>query len=226
MAYYDFTKTSFVRGMQCPKLIFLDRNRKEFATPPDAETMERFKKGRIFEKQVKDTFEGGFDMSCCGCNFWKKEYVEKTKQILDSHEQCVIFEAGLYSQNEGILILTDVLRKNADGSYDIFEIKHSSALNTAIKWDLSLQYHVCKSVLGNIRSFNVVLREDDADGNWCPKIEDQLDFAKEREPEVLKHLEEFRPLLTGTEPQISIGEQCEKPYKCNFKEYCEKSRQK
>lgn len=220
MPYYNFTKTSFVRGIQCPKLIFLDRNKKDLATPPDADKLALFKKGRQFEKQVKDTFKGGIDMACCGHKFWGKEYVEQTRRILDSHEQCVIFEAGLYCESEGILILTDVLRKNVDGSYDVFEIKLSSALNSAIEWDLSLQYHVCRQILGDIKSFNVVLREDDADGNWHHKIEDKLDFVKGRESEVVDYLEKFRPLLAGPEPEIPMGEQCEKPYECNYKEYC------
>ena len=226
MQYYDFTKTSFVRGVQCPKLIFLDRNKKNLATPPDEATLELFKKGRQFEKQVKDSFADGVDMGSYGIKFWTKQYAEATKRVLDKEFQCTIFEAGLFYQAEGILILTDVLRKNLDGTYDVFEIKLSSGINSAIEWDLSLQYYVCKRVLGDIKSFNVVLREDDANGNWVPKIVNKLDFVKSKEKEVDEYLKKFKPLLNGPEPQIPMGEQCEKPYKCNFIDYCKNHCQK
>ena len=46
---YLFTKTAFVRGMQCKKLVYLDKYCSKLRTPPDAETLARFKKGRDFE---------------------------------------------------------------------------------------------------------------------------------------------------------------------------------
>ncbi len=60
--FYTFTKTSFVRGMQCRKLVYLDKYCSKLRTPPDMDTLLRFSKGREFEQKFKDLFPNAVDV--------------------------------------------------------------------------------------------------------------------------------------------------------------------
>lgn len=153
--FYTFTKTSFVRGMQCRKLVYLDKYCSKLRTPPDKETLLRFRKGREFEQKFKDLFPNAVDVKK-HCSIRSIKYVEFTNSVLATKGCVELFEAGVLHGD--ILVLTDVLRKNEDGTYDVFEVKHSEKINSAIAWDVAVQYYVCKNALGNINSFNVVNR--------------------------------------------------------------------
>jgi hypothetical protein len=211
--FYNFSKTSFVRGIQCRKILFLDKYKSSLKTPPDADTRARFASGIEFEARYKSTFPGAVNMKE-RFKYTSPEYVEATSQLLGNEGEVTVFEAAIMYKD--VLVLTDVLRKNADGTYDIFEVKHSDKVNTAIEWDLSVQYYVCKNALRNIRTFNLVNRVGEADF----AVTDYKAFAEERLPEVERCLAEFRDVLQGLEPEVEMGPQCEEPYKCDFQNYC------
>ena len=214
-SFYTFSKTSFVRGMQCRKMLYLDKYKSNLKTPPDAETLRRFNAGHSFEAVFKSTFPNGVDMKQ-RFRYPTSEYVNTTIQLLGNKEEVIIFEAAiLYSD---VLVLTDVLRKNADGSHDIFEVKHSDKINSAIEWDLSVQYYVCKNALRNIHTFNLVNRVGESDF----AVTNMLDFAEKHLPEVEQHLSEFRDVLQGFEPEMEMGAHCDSPYQCDFKNYFKK----
>ena len=116
-------------------------------------------------------------------------------------------------------MLTDVLEKNTDGSYTIYEIKNSVDFKDVHLRDLSVQYFVCKNRLVNIREFNLVLKIENDDNsfkiiNLTQQLEDNMSF-------VAKNISIFKNILTqSSEPQIDMGNQCDYPYECDFKEYC------
>ena len=210
---YLFTKTAFVRGMQCKKLVYLDKYCSKLRTPPDAETLARFKKGRDFETAFKDLFPNAVDVKQ-HYKIVSEKYIDFTQTLLDKEGKMELFEAGILYDK--MLVLTDVLRKNEDGSYDIFEVKHSEKINSAIAWDLAVQYYVCKHKLHRINTFNVVTRVNETEFLVVDKkeeLEEKLDI-------VSAHIKEFEEILQGFEPDIPMGEQCENPYPCDFRKYC------
>ena len=210
---YLFTKTAFVRGMQCRKLIYLDKYCSKLRTPPDAETLARFKKGRDFETAFKDLFPNAVDVKQYH-KIVSEKYIDFTQTLLDKEGKMELFEAGILYDK--VLVLTDVLRKNEDSSYDIFEVKHSEKINSAIAWDLAVQYYVCKHKLHRINTFNVVTRVNETEFLVVDKkeeLEEKLDI-------VSAHIKEFEEILQGFEPDIPMGEQCENPYPCDFRKYC------
>lgn len=214
-SFYNFSKTSFVRGIQCRKLIYLDKYKKQFKTPPDAETLARFDRGRDFEAVFKSKFANGLDVKA-RYKYPSIECVQYTTSLLSQPGEVVLFEANIFHAD--ILVLTDVLRKNADGTIDIFEVKHSDKVNSAIEWDLPIQYYVCKNALGDMRTFNLVNRKEGTEFDFV--ITDMKEACEARMPEVEAYLAEFREVLQGFEPEVEMGPQCEEPYKCDFQNYC------
>lgn len=213
-AKHILSKSTFVRGVQCKKSLFLNRYKPKLKTPHDSITIDLFNKGRDFEALFKAQFPNGIDL---GLKLGKSisKYPSHTESILENNQTVTIFEAGII-HNE-VLILTDVLHKEGS-AFSIYEIKLSRTLSDTIKWDLALQYYVCKSVLKNIKAFNVVLREEQNGFN----IIDLKDELEERQTEVIANISEFKAVLASkSEPIVSIGEHCNKPYACDFKAHCE-----
>jgi hypothetical protein len=175
--------------------------------------LARFKKGRDFETAFKDLFPNAVDVKQYH-KIVSEKYIDFTQTLLDKEGKMELFEAGILYDK--VLVLTDVLRKNEDGSYDIFEVKHSEKINSAIEWDLAVQYYVCKHKLHRINTFNVVTRVNETEFIVVDKKEE----LEEKLETVRIHIKEFEEILQGFEPDIRMGEQCESPYSCDFQDYC------
>ncbi len=208
------SKSTFLMGMQCEKLLYLNRFAPHLKTPPDKHTLRLFDMGKAFEQKYKSQFSRAVDMKELLKNRFSL-YPAETRMAIDAFREVVIFEAGLLFKE--VLVLTDVLIKNMDGSFSVYEIKLNPELTQAIWWDLSIQYYVCKNSLPNIRSFNLV--SPDSEGgfsvvNYQSELENQIPFTEER-------IERFKSVFDlSAPPQVEMGLRCERPYKCGFSNYC------
>lgn len=52
---WQLSKSSFVKGNQCTKYLYLDKYKKNERTPVDKETQARFDRGHEFEDAVRNT---------------------------------------------------------------------------------------------------------------------------------------------------------------------------
>lgn len=224
---YILSKSTYIRGLQCYKSLYLNKHFPKLRTPPSKETMILFGKGRDFEAKFKATFEKALDVKAFLGNsfddypFFTESLLNQSFDFESGEHETVLFEAG-FIFNE-ILVLTDVLKQNADGSFSIFEVKLSTEMNNTILSDLSIQYYVCKSKLKNIKDFNVVLRT--ADDNF--NVIDFKDALEENITVVEENIKIMKTILNKVhEPKIDMGQHCEKPYQCDYKEYCLKQNSK
>jgi CRISPR/Cas system-associated exonuclease Cas4 (RecB family) len=196
--------------------LYLNRYKPKEKTPHDSVTMDLFNKGRDFEALFKAQFPEGIDLSLKLGKLISK-YPSHTETLLENNSKITLFEAGII--HDDVLILTDVLVKE-EQDFSIYEIKLSRSLSDTIKWDMALQYYICKSVLKNIKAFNVVLREED---NKFKTI-NLTDELEARQNDVKNNILKFKSVLASkSEPPIPMGPHCNKPYTCEFKAYCERS---
>ena len=64
---WRLTKSSFVKGHQCLKYLYLDKHKKKEKTPPSAETRALFEQGHSFETSIRRKhFPGGISNSAVG----------------------------------------------------------------------------------------------------------------------------------------------------------------
>lgn len=216
---WKLSKTSFVKGKQCLKFLYLDKYKKDQKTQPSPETKELFKKGREFEASVrKKMFSNGIDVSK-GMASKFGYFFSYTNELLRNNSAITLFEATVIV--DSILVMVDMLNKDNDGNLDFYEIKLNSTLTEGILWDLSLQYYVVKKRFGNkVRSFNVVLRVGEEDWQVID-VKDRLEGLIEKTGDTGR--EYLQLLESNIEPEIAIGKHCDLPYKCDFKEYCAKA---
>jgi hypothetical protein len=179
------------------------------------ETQLKFAEGRNFEKTFKATFSNSIDVSKqLGSKI--DQYSILTQQLLNNNSEITLFEAGFI--HDEVLVLTDVLQKNKDNSYTIYEIKYSTELTDVIIQDIAIQYYVCSRILKNIKSVNIVLN-DGWDGFNIIDVTDSL--KKYDNKFIEQNIEDFKEIInSGIEPQITVGGHCERPYNCEYKDYC------
>jgi hypothetical protein len=87
-----------------------------------------------------------------------------------------------------------------------------------------IQYYVIKHKLLNIKTFNIVLRQEKGEGFNILDVKEKLDAQlTDSKKEFEMGIEHFKNVLKQkTMPAISAGEHCTNPYKCDFFEYCTK----
>ncbi len=87
------TKSNYLLGLQCSKLLWVTKNDKERIPKPDEGVKAKFKVGSLIGVIATKVFPEGIDLS----NLDFKENLEKTKEALK--ERKTIFEAGICKEN-------------------------------------------------------------------------------------------------------------------------------
>jgi len=202
-----------MKGLQCPKALFLNVYKPRLKTPFSAETKALMTDGRKFEATVREAFLPAIDVSkTLGPKF--AAYAQFTKGCLAKEGDLTLFEAGL--EHNKVLVLVDIL-KRIGNCYELYEIKRSTQLTPSILNDTAMQYVVAKNVLqAPIQSF-VILRVNEHDY----QITDVSQAVASLAPSITAEIEQQLQILAqGKEPLIATGPQCNSPYPCDFKSYC------
>lgn len=209
---YLLTKSKFIRGLQCHKALYLDVFHREVGKI-SAETKMKFFKGRSFEATYKATFPTAIDVSA---RLGKRidSYPKLTAELLAQEGEVILFEAG-FKYND-VLVLADVVKKLPNGNLIIHEVKGGSHVSETYQHDVAIQYYVINQCCPHIDAFCIVHN----DGNGGFVIEDQLNYAISQQPTIEQQVIEMKQVLAGGEPNIEMGDQCDNPYECPYKEYC------
>ena len=215
---WKLSKSSFIKGKQCAKYLFLDKHKKQEGTPPSKRLLALFRHGHEFEDRFRySEFPEGINLRHeLESSF--AYYNSKTRQLLNERDQCTLFEAGIIEDD--ILILMDVLHKNANGTFDFYEVKLHNKISEVIWQDVRIQYYVCKQRFGlAINSFHIVHR--DGENGWVTR--DVLGELEIMVQGIEIEVEEFKRVLKlKSVPDIEMGEQCRDPYLCPFVGYCKR----
>lgn len=220
---WKLTKSSFVKGNQCIKYLYLDKHKKQEKTPISKEKQELFNQGHTFEEIVRNNeFPDGINVKDKVGNF--AYFNSYTKYLLNTPSNQTIYEATIIEIE--VLVMCDVLIKDEKGDIHIFEIKLNTELNDAIISDLAIQYTICKKRFKDkLKSFNLILRKEDnffslilRKRKW--KIKNLTNELDKQIDNTLEKISQYMEILKNDEPTIPMGNQCYKPYKCEFIEYC------
>lgn len=205
------SKSKYIRGLQCDRALWLDVFNPRLARYT-SEQMRRFDRGREFEYAFKDTFPNGIDISA-ELKRNVDAYPELTTMYLDKEAEVDLFEAGfLYND---VLVLADVVRKNADGTLNIYEVKSGNVLSETYKRDAALQHYVI-SHCREINTFSIVYANPE--GGF---IKEELSTAlQEQHREIEKNIAAMKDILRHGEPATPTGQHCLEPYACPYQHYC------
>lgn len=146
------SKSEYMMFLKHPAWAWLKKHDKSKLPPIEPAQQAIFDEGKLFEKYAEQLFPDAVNLGFSNYD----EYVnlpEKTKQALNSGAK-TIFQGRFEIEN--ITCIVDVLVKNENDSFDLYEIKSSSHVKEEHKYDLAFQVVVLGKCGYKIRSVNVI----------------------------------------------------------------------
>lgn len=219
---HTLSKSTFVRGCQCEKSLYLNKYHKEFQSSISTNQEAVFWQGKEVGILARQLFPNGIDAS--PQNYFS--YVESIKKTKDAikKEEAVIYEAAFLFDD--VLAAVDILVNDGEG-WKAFEVKSSTEVKDTHILDAALQYYLIQNtgiILHDI--FIVHINNEYVRGE---ELETEKLFVKksilkevlELQTFIPQKIEELKAILKQNEiPVIEIGLQCYKPYPCDFLDYC------
>lgn len=211
------TKTDFMRGMQCPKMLWLDKHKPKLKVIPP-EVQEKLDAGNEFGDLAMGMFGPYEEMTVYrpGTHIPdKKAMVQRTAEHLDAGT-AVICEAAFMNYNNYCAV--DILRKTETG-YDIYEVKNTEELHDQFIRDAAFQYYIISRCALKIGKVFIVLHGKDPEYPFSP-----VEVTKEVKglyKWINEHIWDLNRLQKSQdELTVEPGEQCTEPYECWYYSYC------
>lgn len=217
----NLSKSRYCNGMQCKKILWLDKNK--------SEEKEEIDNSRIMDNG-DDVHEVARKLFGNDINIKFNEnlsvMINDTKEAL-KNENAIITEASFVYNNNFCSV--DILKKNND-EYEMYEVKSSTHLKEVFKIDLSYQVYVLDKLGFNIKKCCVVIinsdyeRNGELDLNQLFKIVDLTEEMMQRKLDVEKNVKEINEYVDNAcEKDSEISMSCFEPYKCPYFKYCTKN---
>ncbi|WP_120946112.1 DUF2779 domain-containing protein [Helicobacter labacensis] len=223
------SKSKFLKGMQCPKMLWLEKRKKE-VFQPDTDFLQKAQNGQEVGQLARELFPGGREIVFNPENM--AGMAKHTKELIDQGVK-TIYEATFVL--EGIFVMVDILEIDSDGVV-LNEVKSSTSAFKDTKaqppkeeylWDLGIQYYVLTGLDYNIKGAfliclnNAYIRKGALELEKLFAKNDFLEFVKDFQSEIPEHLATINKALENPqEPNTDIGAHCDNPYPCDAKVYC------
>ena len=218
---YELTKSKYCRGLQCPKILWLDEHHPEFGENIANKSVldNGTKVGELARLYFGNCELVGFDAN-------KNEMVDRTKKLMETADN--IAEASFCY--ESLFCSIDILHRNDDG-WDLVEVKSSTEVSEIYLEDVAFQYYVltmCEVPVKGVYILyidNTYVRGEQLDLKGLFVLEECTDMALRKFYEIksdgrLNLMMEY--VKSPIEPEKDIDLCCDKPYPCAYKKYCGK----
>lgn len=213
------SKTKYLAGLQCPKLLWTQINQPESIPESDTVTQYIFDQGHLVGEYAKRLFPDGI-------NIPQDDFMENisaTRKLLA--ERKPLFEVGILMGK--IYCRVDILNPVNEDEWDIIEIKSSTSVKDVHIDDVSFQEFCCEKAglkirtckLGFINNQYVKNGEIDPEQLFILEdISDQVEEISETVEEQVINL--FEVISNRTYPEVAIGPHCLAPYECPLRAEC------
>lgn len=216
------SKSRFLSGLQCYKLLWVHYNDKTRIPAPDAATQAIFDQGHVVGELAKRLFSTGIEIGA-GLVREFEEIFERTRDGLATRRP--LFEPAL-SHGNGYA-RADILDPVGEDEWDIIEVKSSTELKAVNIDDIAFQRFVFEGAGVRIRNCyllhinNAYVRNGEIDPQGLFTKVDVTDLVAERLPQIEAELQEMIKVIEATEePEVGIGVHCDDPYTCPLHDYC------
>ncbi len=223
MEKHILSKSTFIRGSQCLKSLYLNKKRPFLRDRLSNAQQAVFKRGTDVGVLAQQLFPGGVDMKPRSPSQYRKKVLE-TKEIIRTNSYSTIYEAAF--QYDQLLILLDILLQNEKG-WVACEVKSSVKISETFLLDAAFQYYVITHSGVPLENFYLIYINKDYVLDEELKIEplfirqSVLKEVKARQSFVEDQVKKEKKVLNFTSsPKITIGTHCHSPYDCDFLGHC------
>jgi len=219
------SKSTFIRGLQCTKSLYLYKNFIQLRDKLSQEKKALFSRGNNVGLLAQQLFPNGVDATP------EKSYdyiqaVTTTKLLIDSGAE-IIYEAAF--QAKGVLAILDILVKK-EGKWYAYEVKSAAKISNTYILDGALQYWVISNAGVELEDFSIVnintkyIKNGAIDVHQLFKITSVKKNIIEKQHFIEEKVETLLPITNSAAmPDIKIGEHCFSPYGCDFMGTCWKN---
>ncbi|SFE17055.1 DUF2779 domain-containing protein [Succiniclasticum ruminis] len=212
------SKSKYCRGVQCPKMLWMDRHKPEEAEDVLSESL------MVNGNRVGDVARGYFGKyNLVEYDSDKTVMAEKTVKFMKAGSGNIA-EASFLT--DGLYCAVDILHKNGKG-YDIIEVKSSTEVKDVYIDDMAFQYYVLKQCGIDVRKVFLMhlnsdyVRHGELDLKELFVLEEFTTAVKGKYSEVKSNIRAIRDYVdTDDEPERDIDTYCEAPYACAYHGYC------
>ena len=219
------SKSRYLSGLQCQKRLYWEVHRRDLLPTEVAPSQQAvFDAGNEVGELARRRHPGGVLIEAD--HFHHREAVEATKLAMADPAVPAIFEAAF--THDGIKIRADILIRNADGTWDMQEVKATTSVKEVHLPDLAVQVYVLEGCGIKIRRAGIlhldrdyVLGERGLDLSALFRSTEVSALLPPHLSAVAANVPAFRTVLDQpAEPAISAGDQCYSPYECPFTHIC------
>ncbi|MCJ7772382.1 MAG: DUF2779 domain-containing protein [Desulfobacterales bacterium] len=218
------SKSQYLKGLQCPKALWLFWHRKDLKPVIDEQKQHVFDVGNEVGRLATEFFDGGIEIT--------EEYYQIDKAI-DSTQKAVksgekyIFEATACS-DDGAYSRIDILEKIIESDkWNLVEVKSSASVKDYHLDDITLQryafinagYNVEKSILMHLNREYV--RSGPIDIKQLFRLEDCTEIVEMKIGKIKANVHLLiKTINQDHEPSAEIGSRCKNPFECDYINYC------
>lgn len=217
----NLSKSKYCKGLQCKKMLWLEKNKPEEMTELSNESV--LKQGDAIHEVARYLFGEHINI----------EYTENLSQMIsdtystiESYQDVTITEASFnYNKN---FCSVDILKKKGE-KYEIYEVKSSTELKDIYINDAAYQYYVLTSLGLNVTKCSVVvinnkyIRQGDIELDKLFVKQDITSDVINLQDTVKENIQNINEYIEQElEPKDDIDMKCFNPYDCPFFKYCTK----
>ena len=214
-------KTKYCRGVQCPKILWMDNNMPEKAVPTALESV--LQTGTEVGDLARSYF-GAYESVEFSLD--KQKMCRQTEEFLNQGAS-VIAEASFLYNN--CFCSVDILRV-VNGKVQLIEVKSSTEIHDIYYDDMAFQYYILKNCglpvesIWNMHINNKYVRQGELNLQEFFTLEDCTEKVLKMQPEIPERVADIRKYLEqDAEPVREPDIYCEKPYECDYKQYCHRN---
>ncbi|MBU1100180.1 MAG: DUF2779 domain-containing protein [Bacteroidetes bacterium] len=222
MAFHQLSKSSFIKGLQCEKHLYLYKHHYELMDTLSEIQKAVFSRGTNIGILAQKLFPEGIDTSPRDVRQTSKA-VEQTDQFIKNGASILYEAAFIYDE---VMVYCDIISLH-EGKWQIFEVKSSTGISETYLWDAAVQYYVLRGAGYEIEDISIVyinneyVRQGEVNLDEFFTVESVLADIQSLLPVVQQNVRKFKGVLNRPEmPDIEIGEYCTNPYRCSFFNYC------
>jgi hypothetical protein len=215
------SKSKYLAGLQCSKLLWYQYNAKSEIPPVDAATQALFDQGHQVGELAKRLFSRGVEVGRGVVDF--QPVLAQSREALNLRRP--LFESAFMQKNA--YARADILDPVGKDEWDIVEVKSSTEIKDVNLHDLAFQRYTFEGSGLKIRNCYLLYinREYVRQGEIDPRAlflkEDVSDKVSELLPQVGRNLEGMLEVIGRKKhPETLIGPQCSDPYECALREIC------
>ena len=216
------SKSTFLMGRQCSKLLWFRYNAKDQIPAPDEAKQAVFDQGTEVGELAQQLFPGGIEIDTAPGDF--DGAIRRTQEALKQHRP--IYEATF--AYGGGYARADILVPVAGNAWDLVEVKSTTSLKDEVHLpDIAFQAFVLTGAGNKLRKCflahinNEFVRHGPIDPKKFFTLEDVTKPVSAMTRDIEEQIDAMQRVIgLKSHPDIQIGPQCDNPYTCALHDHC------